>query len=322
MTNPTPSGATAAPEASTPSGAPAVTSAASAEPAVSRVARIAAIATTVAAAVLTGLYLWHMLLRAQPLDATASESGSLLLHHPAAAGTAIVLAIAASVIAASYVGRSLRRFGTPLLLGLGLLWGMGAPVVVGQVEWLDPMSPAGAVAGPVIEEVVKASLLVGVALLAGRLIASPVRGALLGWAVGLGFMLTENLQYFLNFLVYKPEGSGDGWIAVAVRSVSTLTGGHYVYTALVGLAIGAALARGGRLRLVGATAAGLGLAAVVHVAANMTPLAAIVLLVITILLARRIRRAATREATPTPEAAPAPESDPASAATVRDSVDR
>jgi protease PrsW len=120
-------------------------------------------------------------------------------------------------------------------------------------------------AAPVVEELSKlvALLLVGVA---GRdALRDPIRGIAYGALVGVGFAMTENLQYFLLAAV---QGGTSG-LGQAVYTRALLGGiNHAVFTATTGAGIGWGRSAASEMVRAAAPLAGLAAAVAQHVAWN------------------------------------------------------
>ena len=90
-----------------------------------------------------------------------------------------------------------------------------------------------AVSAPVGEELCKAALVFSLY----KMIDSPRRGFQIGFSVGLGFALLENLQYIL-FSLLAGEGAALSYtITVIIRGIGSIPG-HAFWTGLSGTAIG------------------------------------------------------------------------------------
>ena len=86
---------------------------------------------------------------------------------------------------------------------------------------------------PIGEEISKALAV----LLLARFIDSPKRGFQIGFSVGLGFALLENMLYILNSLL-TGEGAAISFVFTAVlRAIGSIPG-HATWTAISGFAIG------------------------------------------------------------------------------------
>ncbi|MDP6869288.1 MAG: PrsW family glutamic-type intramembrane protease [Candidatus Poseidoniaceae archaeon] len=89
-----------------------------------------------------------------------------------------------------------------------------------------------AISAPVGEELCKA----GFVLLLYRLIDSPRRGFQIGFSVGLGFAMLENLQYIL-FSLLNEEAAISYSLTAIIRGIGSIPG-HAFWTSLSGLSIG------------------------------------------------------------------------------------
>ena len=105
------------------------------------------------------------------------------------------------------------------------------------LEAIDPGSIGEllllAVSAPVGEELSKAALVLAL----HRIIDSPRRGFQVGFSVGLGFALLENLQYILVSLFAGEAMAFSYGITTIVRGIGSIPG-HAFWTALSGTAIG------------------------------------------------------------------------------------
>ncbi len=86
------------------------------------------------------------------------------------------------------------------------------------------------ISAPVGEELCKAAFVLGLY----KLIDSPKRGFQIGFSVGLGFALLENLQYILISLAGGPVGFS---LTAIVRGIGSIPG-HAFWTGLSGVSIG------------------------------------------------------------------------------------
>jgi RsiW-degrading membrane proteinase PrsW (M82 family) len=116
-------------------------------------------------------------------------------------------------------------------------------IVLGDaLETIDPGSIGEllllAVSAPVGEELSKAALVLAL----HRIIDSPRRGFQVGFSVGLGFALLENLQYILGSLLGGEAMAFSYGITTIVRGIGSIPG-HAFWTALSGTAIGWHLSR-------------------------------------------------------------------------------
>jgi len=105
------------------------------------------------------------------------------------------------------------------------------------LEAIDPGSIGEllilAVSAPVGEELSKAALVLAL----HRIIDSPRRGFQVGFSVGLGFALLENLQYILVSLFAGEAMAFSYGLTTIVRGIGSIPG-HAFWTALSGTAIG------------------------------------------------------------------------------------
>ena len=116
-------------------------------------------------------------------------------------------------------------------------------IVLGDaLETIDPGSIGEllllAVSAPVGEELSKAALVLAL----HRIIDSPRRGFQVGFSVGLGFALLENLQYILGSLLGGEAMAFSYGLTTVVRGIGSIPG-HAFWTALSGTAIGWHLSR-------------------------------------------------------------------------------
>ena len=95
-----------------------------------------------------------------------------------------------------------------------------------------------AISAPVGEELCKAALVLSLY----RIIDSPRRGFQVGFSVGLGFALLENLQYILGSLLYLEGAALSYTFTVILRGIGSIPG-HAFWTGLSGTAIGWYLCR-------------------------------------------------------------------------------
>jgi RsiW-degrading membrane proteinase PrsW (M82 family) len=109
-------------------------------------------------------------------------------------------------------------------------------LLTGRVRWALP-----ALAGPVIEELAKATGFVVIALVAPHALGRVAGGIAIGALVGLGFAATENVGYYTLAAV---QGGVGGLVrAVYLRGVVEVAN-HAAFTATTGAGIGWAAARG------------------------------------------------------------------------------
>lgn len=131
-----------------------------------------------------------------------------------------------------------------------------APTVA---TYFGPGAPT-TLAAPIVEETIKALVLIGIFLFARREFNGVLDGIIYGALVGFGFAMTENLLYFLSYA----EQFGTVWL------MRTLLFGfnHAFFSSIVGIALG--LVRYERRRWVGylATPIALWLAILVHALHN------------------------------------------------------
>ena len=124
-----------------------------------------------------------------------------------------------------------------------------------ESRWVLP-----ALAGPAIEELVKATGFFAVALVAPRLLDGVAGGVATGALVGLGFAATENVGYYT--LAALQGGPGGLVRAVYLRGVVEV-GNHAVFTATTGAGLGWA-ARHTRAARIAAVAIAFAAAVVLH----------------------------------------------------------
>ncbi len=132
-----------------------------------------------------------------------------------------------------------------------LLWGAAAAAPLARAAndlvraWFalfaggDARELTATIAAPVVEEVAKAAGLVLVLLVARRALRGVRDGIVYGAAVGIGFVVAENLLY----LAFAMLAGGAGGLARAVYVRGVVAGlDHAVFTATLGAGIGAAAA--------------------------------------------------------------------------------
>ncbi len=134
------------------------------------------------------------------------------------------------------------------LLGVTFLWGaipaillsliveliLGIPVSVLGEGLLTDVVESGGVA-PVVEEIAKATALLGLFLFLRREFDNVLDGIIYGALVGFGFAMTENVLYFLGSLF--TEGWAEWGIVVFLRAV-VFGLNHAFFTSLTGAALG------------------------------------------------------------------------------------
>ena len=105
------------------------------------------------------------------------------------------------------------------------------------IESFDPYSVGEllilAVSAPVGEEIFKALLVLSLY----RIIDSPRRGFQVGFSVGLGFAMLENLQYILASLFGGEYAAITYGMTTLVRGIGSIPG-HAFWTGISGCAIG------------------------------------------------------------------------------------
>jgi len=188
------------------------------------------------------------------------------------AGTPLVVALAGALPALAYaaaIGWAARARRVPVSVqaaAFAFVWGAGAAApgagAVNDLLLAHADGPVVAVgAAPLVEELVKAGVLLGIALLWRDELRCVRAGIVAGALAGMGFALTENLRYLLMAAL---QGGSVGLLRwVWVRGV--VEGGvHAVFAAATGAGLGYARASG-RPR---AVLAGGGAAVVQHVAWN------------------------------------------------------
>ena len=141
-----------------------------------------------------------------------------------------------------------------LLLGMCILWGAVAAVVLVFITQTLSVFALGAVGinasgdvvgavvlAPVFEEGAKGILLIALVFLARKYFDGPLDGWMYGSLIGAGFAFTENILYLSNAF---SEGQTPGLLLTfAMRCVvSPLL--HSTFTAMIGIAIGLAAKRG------------------------------------------------------------------------------
>jgi protease PrsW len=169
------------------------------------------------------------------------------------------------------------RFGLrPSALVTAFLWGaaIAAPIAGnvndlsrGQIAALCGSAVADAAAplavGPLVEEVLKAAVIVPLLLREATADGPVLAGIVYGALSGMGFSAAENAQYLLLAVLH----GGFAAMLVGAWSRSVLAGAkHAIYTATAGVGIGWAVARRSRPGL--GLAAGFGAALLQHVAWN------------------------------------------------------
>ncbi|MGH3656005.1 MAG: PrsW family intramembrane metalloprotease [Micromonosporaceae bacterium] len=147
----------------------------------------------------------------------------------------------------------------PVLLGVGFVWGgvvatsqaISANTAVRNIlanlvspTFADTWSPA--ISAPVVEEILKASGVLVIVLLAGVQINSTLDGFVYGALVGLGFQVVEDFVYAVHAVSEADRaGSADGVTPVITTFLTRgLLGGlwsHTMFTALAGAGIGYAM---------------------------------------------------------------------------------
>lgn len=193
---------------------------------------------------------------------------------PLALVVAIVPAAVLSAVVLFLGRRNLRSWG---LLSAGFLWGALVAAFLAStfndlaLLWVTSWG-GGERAGdltpvlfaPAIEETAKASALSLLLLLRRPVPVST--GALCGALVGIGFAMTENVQYFLIAMI----AAGTTGLGQAVYTRALLGGfNHAVFTAFAGAAVAWAInADAPKRRRFGAVALGLGLAIAQHAVWN------------------------------------------------------
>lgn len=122
------------------------------------------------------------------------------------------------------------------------------------------LASGGAVA-PVVEEIVKALVLLLILVVRRHELDSPLDGIIYGAMVGMGFAMVENVLYYMTSF---QENGPAGWNSLVLIRGIVFGLNHALYTALTGLGI--ALARNSRNRWVqlGAPLLGLGAAILLH----------------------------------------------------------
>lgn len=201
------------------------------------------------------------------------------------ATTPLVL-VSAVVPAALLTGLALlllrHRHEAPRMVLAVVFWGAMVAAFASSAAndllqaWISTMSGEAtaravtpAFVAPIVEEFAKVAVLLCMLLLHPGASAGVAWGVLYGGLVGVGFAMTENLQYFL-FAAVQGGGTGLGY-AVYTRAV---LGGlnHSVFTATAGAGLGWAAERRTRGSAGGAPIAvfslGLGLAVAQHVLWN------------------------------------------------------
>ncbi len=101
-----------------------------------------------------------------------------------------------------------------------------------------------ALVAPPVEETAKLLAVPVCVLVAGRGLAGPMEGLLLGSVSGLGFQLYEDIGYAARAAFAHPADDGRGLVSELAGRFLTGIGGHWVYTAVTGLAVGLLLTRG------------------------------------------------------------------------------
>ena len=158
-------------------------------------------------------------------------------------GLAFIISVIAAVIPASlytlvfyWVDRYERE---PVwLVVTAFLWGAVPAIIVSIIGELLLGSPfvnapgsvaealvEGAVVAPVVEEIVKAVMLVAIFLFRRQEFDGPLDGLIYGAAVGMGFAMTENLLYFVDAF----DAGGFGTVRDSVRKA----GGRVVVSTMI-----------------------------------------------------------------------------------------
>jgi len=188
------------------------------------------------------------------------------------AGTPLVVVLAAALPALAYaaaIGWVAHVRGVRAGIAAGtfaFLWsaGVAAPVAGAANDLLLAHVDGILVAvlgAPLVEELAKGCVLLGVVLLWRDELRSVRAGVVVGALAGMGFAVTENVRYLLVAVLQDGPAGLLRW--VWVRGI--VEGGvHAVFAAATGAGLGSARATG-RLR---ATLAGFGAAVVQHVAWN------------------------------------------------------
>jgi len=120
------------------------------------------------------------------------------------------------------------KLARPAAIALAIAWGVVSAVAAGVAQMLVVQTTAlppvwlSRVAGPLTEETAKAALIAY--LILRRRIGFPVDAAQLGFAVGTGFAVIENLQYLrllsdAGFVVWCVRGLGTAMLHGATTSV-------------------------------------------------------------------------------------------------------
>jgi len=163
-------------------------------------------------------------------------------------GSTPALVLAALAPALGWIGllliadRRSRSRGTALG---AVLW--GAAVAAPLASRINETGRLGLLLGaPVVEEALKIAPLVLLALLRSSELAGARDGIVLGAFVGIGFALTENIQYVTLAAVQ----GGTAGLARAVYLRGVVEGmNHAIFTASLGAGIGGARTAGGWIRL-------------------------------------------------------------------------
>jgi RsiW-degrading membrane proteinase PrsW (M82 family) len=132
-------------------------------------------------------------------------------------------------------------------------------------EGAADIASAGVLA-PVVEEIVKAVVLVIILIFRRHELDSPLDGIIYGAMVGMGFAMVENVLYYVA--EFAEDGQAGWSMVVAVRGV-VFGLNHALFTALTGLGIALAKISGNWPVRVGAPLLGLGAAIALHAFHNV-----------------------------------------------------
>ncbi|GAB3634276.1 hypothetical protein GCM10027421_36300 [Microbacterium shaanxiense] len=166
----------------------------------------------------------------QLVDGTVGTTGAWLVWVGGAIQSGLLFGISFLALPRSRTSASLRTLAA---LGGGLI-ALAAGIIVNQ---------GSSVVAPFAEEVLKLGVVGLVVWVGWRNDPGPLQGLVLGFFVGFGFEIIEDVIYGLNALIQGGEGN-----AFASLSVRTFVGFglHNMLTAVSGCALVGALRRGGR----------------------------------------------------------------------------